>query len=346
MSHLKERAEKNCLNCNAQVHGKYCHLCGQENIEPAETAWHLITHFFQDITHFDGKFFSTMKYLLLKPGFLSMEYKIGRRASYLNPVRLYIFTSAIFFLIFFSLTKVENNVLQRKYYNETLESINSMDSAQFRNFLLESKLDTTLDRNGVIRMADSLDLNAGFHLTGSRYNTRAAYDSVLASGKKKHNWLQRQLIYREIAMNEKYQNDKRKILRAYLDSLIHTFPQMLFVALPIFALLLKLLYIRKKDYHYVNHAIFSIHLYVFVFIMMFAILVFREFKELSDWGIWGYLSGLVFLIILFYEYKAMRNFYQQRRAKTILKFMLLNFLSIFMIAALFIVFMFFSFLKM
>ena len=46
LSHSKERKEKNCLNCNTEVQGRYCHVCGQENIEPKETVWGLVTHFF------------------------------------------------------------------------------------------------------------------------------------------------------------------------------------------------------------------------------------------------------------------------------------------------------------
>ena len=105
MSHAPERLEKNCLNCGATVMGRYCHVCGQENVKPKESFWHLVTHFFNDVTHFDGKFFTTLKDLLLKPGFLSKEYMIGRRNSYLNPVRMYVFTSAIFFLLFFTRTR-------------------------------------------------------------------------------------------------------------------------------------------------------------------------------------------------------------------------------------------------
>ena len=105
MSHSKEREEKVCLNCSAALTDRYCQHCGQENTEPKETFWTLISHFFNDITHFDGKFFSTGKYLLTKPGFLSAEYIKGRRASYLHPIRMYVFTSAFFFIIFFSLFK-------------------------------------------------------------------------------------------------------------------------------------------------------------------------------------------------------------------------------------------------
>src|SRR4029079_10879844 len=102
VSHSRERSEKTCLNCNAQLHGRFCHVCGQENTDPRESFWSITTHFFNDITHFDGKFFSTVGKLLVKPGFLPSEFIRGRRASYLHPIRLYVFTSAIFFIIFYA----------------------------------------------------------------------------------------------------------------------------------------------------------------------------------------------------------------------------------------------------
>lgn len=108
MSHNKERAEKVCLNCGADLIGRYCHACGQENLEPKESLWHLITHYAYDITHFDGKFFSTLKYLLLRPGYLPGEYLKGKRASYLHPIRMYVFTSAFFFIIVFSMFHLED----------------------------------------------------------------------------------------------------------------------------------------------------------------------------------------------------------------------------------------------
>lgn len=107
MSHYKERKEKNCLNCGTQVEGRFCQHCGQENIIARESFWSLLTHFVYDITHFDSKFFGTMKYLLTKPGRLSLEYINGKRNSYLHPIRMYVFTSAFFFIIFFMLFRAE-----------------------------------------------------------------------------------------------------------------------------------------------------------------------------------------------------------------------------------------------
>jgi hypothetical protein len=116
------------------VQGRFCQACGQENLEPKETIWHFITHFFYDITHFDGKFFSTVKYLIAKPGFLSKQYIAGKRVTYLHPIRMYVFTSAFFFIIFFSLFKAERLMQSSDedkgtHLNELVAARASLDTA-------------------------------------------------------------------------------------------------------------------------------------------------------------------------------------------------------------------------
>ena len=108
MSHIPERKEKDCLNCGTIVQGRYCQQCGQENVVPKETFWHMVTHFFYDITHFDTNFFHTIHHLVFKPGFLSREYLAGRRVRYLHPIKMYVFTSAVFFILLLNFFKPEN----------------------------------------------------------------------------------------------------------------------------------------------------------------------------------------------------------------------------------------------
>src|SRR5215203_1483352 len=93
VSHQPERKEKDCLNCGATVIGRYCHICGQENVVTKESFWSLTKHFVYDILHFDSKFFDTLKYIFTKPGLVQKEYIKGRRASFLHPIRMYLFTS-------------------------------------------------------------------------------------------------------------------------------------------------------------------------------------------------------------------------------------------------------------
>ena len=135
-------------------------MCGQENLEPKETVWHLVNHFFQDITHFDGKFFSTVKYLITKPGFLSKEYMLGRRASYLNPIRMYVFTSAIFFVMLFSLTNAEKIMkLDEKPDKETAKGIKDWQKqkAKLQGELNAARLDKDKDTTETLDAIKELD---------------------------------------------------------------------------------------------------------------------------------------------------------------------------------------------
>ncbi|MEO5892245.1 MAG: DUF3667 domain-containing protein [Ferruginibacter sp.] len=347
MSHLKERNEKVCLNCNAQLAGPFCHICGQQNIEPKESVWHLLTHFFNDITHFDGKFFSTTGLLIKRPGFLPKEYMVGRRASYLNPIRMYIFTSAVFFLIFFSITHITDKNIDNSIIidGKTLNEIHSLNDDSLTAFTARVNHGKPIPRENLESYIDSFRHTGGFHFTGNTYKSKEQYDSILKLGIKKHNWFERRLIYTEIGANEKYNNNRSVIITSMLNTFLHSFPQMLFISLPIFALILQLLYLRRKKYYYVSHGIFSIHFYIFTFVVLLLMLALGKLKDWLNWEWINFIRALLNLVILFYLYKAMRNFYQQGRAKTIVKFLLLSLLATFMIAFLFVGFILFSFMK-
>jgi hypothetical protein len=316
MSHLPERKEKNCLNCGTIVIGKYCHTCGQENIEPKESVWHLLSHFFNDVTHFDGKFFTSMKDLILKPGFLSKEYMAGKRAGYLNPVRMYLFTSFVFFLIFFSLYKVDENSI---VIGVNRNNIAKIDSADLREVSSEINNGKPLTKEELAKKFDS----SGISFSPSKYKSRQEYDSLLKAGVKKDNWLQKMLVYKNIEINEKYHNNSRQAIVNLVNKVQHSIPQMLFVLLPIFALILKLLYIRRKNFYYTEHAIFTIHFYIFTFIAMLLIFGISKLDTTTGADWLQYINVALILLIFFYLYKAMRNFYKQSRIKTIMKYFLL-----------------------
>jgi hypothetical protein len=342
LSHLKERKETNCLNCNAEVNGKYCSVCGQENIEPAESAGHLISHFFNDITHFDGKFFSSLKYLVFNPGFLSTQYRIGRRASYLNPVRMYVFTSFIFFLIFFSVYHFDKGDELFEFNNKSIAQITAMDDAAFHQFANDIDSNRHWTRENMLQFIDSVG-NVKRPL--SSYSSKAQYDSLLRSGAIKNIWINRQIQYRLLELDEKYHGDQKRIFRETTAIFMHSLPQMLFVSLPLFALFLKLLYWRRKEFYYVSHAIFSLHLYIFIFIVFLAIIASEKLGNSTGSTFFDYITATLGVLIFFYMYKAMRNFYGERRAKTIFKFFLLTIWLLFIIALIFAFFVVFSLLK-
>jgi hypothetical protein len=264
MSHLSHRKENNCLNCGTTVVGKYCHECGQENIEPKETVGHLFSHFFSDITHFDGKFFTSMKDLVLKPGFLSKEYTRGRRMSYLHPIRMYLFTSFIFFLVFFSLYKVDENSLNIVVDKNDIEKVDSAKLSQISSQLNNGK---PLTKEEIKKKFDSTKIS----FSATKYKSRREYDSLLKSGAIKDNWFKRRVAYKGIELNVKYRNNTRLEIVDLISHIQHSIPQMLFVLLPLFAFFLKLLFIRHKDFYYTDHVIFTVNFYIFIIIGMFLI---------------------------------------------------------------------------
>ena len=89
-----------CLNCGAVLQENYCPSCGQKKIDPSDRSLKtFFTHFFNEFFNWDSKFFSSVKYVLIRPGYLTNEYINGRIGSYISPIKLYLCMSLVTFLI-------------------------------------------------------------------------------------------------------------------------------------------------------------------------------------------------------------------------------------------------------
>ena len=97
----KRRKRINCPNCDKQLKEdmNFCPNCGQENHIKRVSLRMLVSDFSSTYFAFDSKLFASLKYLLIKPSFLSLEYLNGKIEAYLRPIRLYIFISFAFFLL-------------------------------------------------------------------------------------------------------------------------------------------------------------------------------------------------------------------------------------------------------
>lgn len=319
MSHQHERKEKKCLNCGTDLYDRFCHKCGQENVEPRQSFWQLTVHFFEDLTHFDGKFFTTVKYMFTKPGFLTSEYVNGKRAAYVNPIRMYLFVSAMFFIISGMLPDISDS-------GGIKPVIRSADT--------DTKADTALRNIHAIdtTMLDSVIQDSVYYgRTLSNASTVAIYDSIANNlpADKRPNFLSKYIGRRLAAFREKSHaipNFEEKIL----DKFFHSIPAILFFSVPLIAFLLQLLYIRKrKEYYYVGHIIFLTHYYCFAFI---ALLLVKTASYLGSYS--SYVKIPLVLGAIFYLYKSMKGYYKQGIFKTFVKFLLLFILGLMIISVL------------
>ena len=355
MSHNAERKEKNCLNCNAEVHGRFCHVCGQENTETKESFWSLARHFIYDILHFDGKFFHTIKYIFIRPGFVARQYAEGKRATYLHPIRMYLFTSAVFFLVFFSVNKIHINTTPKENADtdERLAMATSLQKQLIRkpgDSILQQRIqllkDTTktLSRDSIVRWTKPFSLSIG---NSGSYTSLREYDSVqnILPQKDRDGWFVRRMAMQVFKLSTKYRNPEEGVL-TFSDVILHQVPYLLFVSLPFFALLLKLLYIRRKNFYYSDHAVFTLYHYILSFILLLLIYSVNALQNWSGWGIFGFLIVLLGLSWPVYLYISMKNFYRQSGLKTFGKFMALNFLGFILMCLLFMLFLILSLFKL
>ncbi|MBN1970824.1 MAG: DUF3667 domain-containing protein [Candidatus Delongbacteria bacterium] len=267
-----------CRNCGNECSNNFCSHCGQRTKEPKKNFKELVDELFDNFIDFDKVFFLTIKKLLISPAFLTKEYLTGRRVKYVNPFRLFIMLSFIFFMAIYIENNSENYY---KVYSQLSEKL-SADSIDFDD--LRSSLNTDSTDQNEITVFDSATQVDFFNFHSST--------------------------------NEEVKFDKKKLM----DNFQSNIPIALFLLMPLTALYLKILYIRRKRY-YLEHLIFSLHLHSFSF------LIFMPLPYLND-----EYSAIVRLILLhIYLLIAFKRFYGQSKLMTFVKFslfMILQSLSI------------------
>jgi hypothetical protein len=336
----KKQNNEFCLNCGEKLLDTYCHHCGQKDLPRRQTMGELIENFIGSFYSFESKFFRTVKFLLFKPGFLPVEYTAGRRESYYHPARAYVFISFVFFLLLFSLPDSKDGESNPMTTEEKVELDNDLEKMKNRlgrvgsdSVLMDSVI-TKIERAADTTNAVTVDKkgkkfktkNGGinFSLDDSEYETIEQYDSTqkLLSESERDNWFKRKLSIRWIEINNKYKHDDggKRFGEDFGRAFLENFSKILFYLLPIFALLLKLLYVRK-DFYYSEHLVFSIYYYNFFYLAATLFLLVKYIPVVGGW-----LDAVIVIWIIIYLPIAMKRMYLQSWGKTILKYSVFFFL--------------------
>jgi hypothetical protein len=300
MSGKKLRKESNCLNCNRTVESRFCGFCGQENLEPRESFFDILKHTFEDFSHFDSKFFTTVKYLFLKPGLLTLEFNRGKRASYVNPIRLFFFTSFLFFIGLGILGTTKPK----------MEKIGGLDIE------MTAKDSLVLD-------SISSDFETGTQTIGKELK--------LDSSGNKNSVVGNYIIEKYNELNVIYKKDKKSFFSKTIENFFHNLHYLILILLPVFALLYSIFYFRSKHY-FVEHLIFAIHFHVITLLLILIGAIFTKlFPTLK--------TGYLYVLIFFYQFFSMKRVYNQSKRKTLLKLFLIDFIYL-IILILFFLFVF------
>ena len=338
MSHGKIRHEKDCLNCGPHVEEKFCPNCGQENTETRQPFYFLFTHFFEDLTHYDGQFWGTLKNLLFKPGKLTNTYLEGKRQMFVPPVKLYIFVSFVTFFVFaFFPTinlKSENHYktqseaiaakkeadAKREVFKEAMNGIQANDSKQLPDSLVTQKIDSLKtiikenSKNGDVNLSlnDIIDADNGIRsdMNFLGYNTQEDYDKGTNNKITGLTWLQDAFAHKYFELKEQGIK-KGDIYTKVLQTSFHNLPKALFIYLPIFAFFLWIFHSKKK-WWYFDHGIFTLHYFSFLLLtILIGSLVFRLTISSEISGVFNKIIS--FLLVLLTLYSAIYFFIAHHR---------------------------------
>lgn len=336
----KKQSNEFCLNCGTKLLDTFCHHCGQKDIPRRRTLGELIENFIGSFYSFESKFFRTVKFLLLKPGFLPVEYTAGKRESYYHPARAYVFISFVFFLLFFSLPDGDEEDNKPVAKTDQEEFNRGMD--EMRKGLYSAGLDSAVvDSIYAASVKDSVEIDLvykpgeekpeikkknknNFNFSDIEYTSFEAYDSAqkILPENERHGWFVRLFYKRAIELNEKYKDDNsgKKFSEDFQKAFSGQFSTVLFYLLPVFALLFKLLYVRR-DFYYSEHLVFAIFYYNFFYLAASVYMLMSFVPWLG-----GIINFVIVLWMIAYLPVAMKRMYNQSWRKTIFKFVLFSFL--------------------
>jgi hypothetical protein len=102
---------KACANCGAPMHGPYCYACGQPEKGMIRHLASVMADVADTIFNVDSRIFRSLLPLYFRPGYLTIEYFAGRRTRYVTPFRLFFFLCIIsFFAIQINLNLSDSNI--------------------------------------------------------------------------------------------------------------------------------------------------------------------------------------------------------------------------------------------
>ena len=314
-----------CKNCEEKFddHFQFCPHCGQkakDELTIGVLFYNTISNYFS----FDARFFKSFLPLLFKPGYLATRFIQGKRLLYLHPAQLYLFISVVFFFLLSTIVvrdQVQDfDMALKKTLNAPLISDSTkvktqkaIDSITLDSLLLPLKekgiteinkeqvkaLDSIINTNVKNTTTKALSFDFNQKTVDSLITINASDAEVhKAMGMEGDAGSINRKFYAQALKFYRLRNGEQILQAAY-----DTIPISLFILLPIFALILKVLFFKRGSY--AHHLVFSFYFFSFLFTVFSLILIVNYIWDVPDWIDW-----MLVLSTYFYLYIAIKRFYK------------------------------------
>lgn len=372
----KSRRSTHCSNCESQLDESFnfCPVCGQSNTTNNITFGILISEFIDNYLGLDSKIAHSLGPFLFSPGKLTNRFQDGKIKHFIHPVRLYLVLSVFYFFVISYLLSFDLRDLGNDEFDvpatariEDLMNdgdINSIPDSLKISFVADSLRENFKEIKSFDILYDSLVGAYGKEITNQRVQFNAL--DLLKSNdepyiEKAHRLARDRSLTNDafidsisngdadINLFSKSTNDhaKAQIRKIFVNDqgfkgfVLGNLPLMMFILIPLFAGVLKLIYVRRKHL-YIKHIVHALHVHSFAY-LMYGLSLLIIFKMMDDTALRWITAGFFFILVSTYVYISFLNVYKQGWFKTLVKFNIVGFvysilLQIFFYFALFISF--------
>lgn len=286
-----DAAQPVCQNCGTPLLGPHCYACGQPVHGLVRRFTTVVGDFLDSVLNIDSRIVHTVGPLFAKPGFLSLEYFAGRRVRYVSPVRLFVFLSILTFFVARMVVpadgsfEVGNDAGDRIGQAASVAEVERLRDEALVG-LQKARAQTPdvpgaragldagiakLQRRAQARI-DALREAAAHHepppepevdtppiqFDGTPWDAKTHPVHIGWWPEFANAWLNREIGRAQDNIG-RMQKDKS----LFKDAALGAIPSTLFILLPVFALMLKVLYLFKRRL-YMEHLIVSLHSHAFL----------------------------------------------------------------------------------
>ena len=321
-----------CENCGAELSGNYCAQCGQPAIDYRRSFRHVIVDVLDSFLNWDSKFFATIGLLIVKPSRLTNEFLAGKRVRYLNPLRLYLLASILFFFAVNYGARglhVDPSKLGPKDRAEIEADLKKEDLPPEARAKLERLLrepspppaPAVPPASGAPSLppASSPAVEASAPAAPPKETFGPVTDRpfvIFDAGTKPSTPFEQWL---EARAKDKMGEHGTK-MGLFISTLFSNLPYMMLCCIPLFAFVLKVLYIRRRIF-YIDHLIYALHIHTFAYTgIMLIVLATIGLNRAVPGTIAGWAIALLWIAFVVQIFLSIRRVYRQGWFISTLKF--------------------------
>ena len=333
-----------CQNCGAELVGPHCGQCGQPAIDYRRSFRHVIVDVLDSFLNWDSKFFATIGLLLVKPWRLTNEFLAGKRVRYLHPLRLYLLASILFFFainygakglrlepgkisdknrtVIAAAVAEKRDEIEAELNKENLSAEERKKAQEALDYLTKPSAAATAaagQQPSPTQLSPTITPTESPAEPGQRTYGAVSerpflvFDADTKSSTPFERWL-------ETRAKEKMGEHGTK-MGLFITTLFSNLPYMMLCCIPLFAFVLKVLYIRRHIF-YIDHLVYALHIHTFLYTgIMLIVLATMGLNRIAPPSLAGGIIALLWILFVVQIFLSIRRVYQQGWFMSTLKFL-------------------------